>query len=86
MPFGFPDHNTGQANQRNQVGDCHQAVQGVSDTPSQAQFHRRADEDDHQEDDLIGLNRLRAKEEFAAPGAIQRPAQDGGERKQRQLF
>ena len=54
VPFGFPDHNTGQANQRNQVGDCHQAVQGVSDTPSQAQFHRRADEDDHQEDDLIG--------------------------------
>ncbi len=31
VPFGFPDHNTRQANQRNQVGDCHQAVQGVSD-------------------------------------------------------
>ena len=47
MPLGLLDHHAGQGEQGDQVGDGHEAVEGVGDGPGQVQLHGRAHKDDH---------------------------------------
>ena len=77
------DHRA-QRKHTDQVGDGHEAVEGIGDVPSQAQVHGSADDDDQGVDDLIGLDGLAAQDELPAAGAIQAPAEDGGQGEQAQ--
>ena len=73
-------HRAGQQEQGHEVRDAHQSVEGVGDAPQQAQIHRRAQNGhegvDHEEgaDHLIGV-----EQELDTPGAVEAPADDGGE-------
>ena len=72
------DHRAGKQQQRDEVRDAHQAVEGIGDVPQQVEFHRRAQNGhegvDHEEGphDLIRL-----AEELDAAGAVQAPADAG---------
>ena len=46
-------HNAGKHQQRNQVRDSHQTVQGIGNVPHQRTGTHRADDADQREDDLI---------------------------------
>ena len=73
-------HRAGQQEQGHEVRNAHQAVEGVGDAPQQAQIDRRAQNGhegvDHEEgaDHLVGV-----EQELDAPGAVETPADDGGE-------
>ena len=75
-------HRAGQQEQGHEVRNAHQSVEGVGDAPQQAQIDRRAQNGhegvDHEEgaDHLVGV-----EQELDAPGAVETPADDGGERK-----
>ena len=76
------DNNASEQEQRNQVRNCHQTVKGIRDVPEQAEIDGRAEygdkriNDEERTHDLVGL-----AQEFDASGAIQSPADDGGEGK-----
>ena len=84
VPLGLLDHHAGQSHQGDQVGDGHEAVEGIGDGPGQVQLHGRTHKDDDDEKDLVRLDGLVAEQELAAAGAIQGPAQDGGKGEQSQ--
>ena len=42
MSFGQPDHNAGQAEKSDQVGDRHKAVEGIGNIPNQVQLQGSA--------------------------------------------
>ena len=78
MPLRFPNHHAGQGDHGDQVGDGHEAVEGVGDVPGQGQVHGGAHHNDDDEDDLVGPDGLGAEDELTGTGAVQRPAQHRG--------
>lgn len=74
------DHRAGKQQQRDEVRDAHQAVEGIGDVPQQAEVHRRAQNGHERVDHEEGPHDLiRLAEELDAAGAVQAPADDGGE-------
>ena len=80
--LGQLDHGAGEQQQCDEVGDAHQAVEGVGDAPQQAQVHGRAQnghEGVHHKEGLCHL--VAVAEEHQEAGAVQTPADDGGKGK-----
>ena len=84
VSFGQPDNNTGQAEKGDQIGDRHKAVEGIGNVPNQIQLQGRAHQDHGNEDDLIDLCALAAQQELAAAGAVEGPAENGGQSEENQ--
>ena len=61
------------------LGSAMRPFRGIGDVPNQLQVHSGAHHNDDDIQDLIGLNGLVTKDELTAPGAIQRPPQNGRE-------
>ena len=82
MLLGQTDDHTGQADQRDQVGDGHKAVERIGDVPDQVHFQGGADNNNNNENNLIDASGLGTQKEFTATGTVQRPAEDCGKSKQ----
>ena len=48
------EHHGGEQQHADEVGDCHETVEGISDVPSEAQIDGGTDDADQREDHLIG--------------------------------
>lgn len=78
------DHNGAEQQQRDEVGNGHEAVERVGDIPHEREVRNRAGDDHKAENDLIGADDLTAEEELRAARAVECPAEDGGRGKEQQ--
>ena len=79
MILGELDDHTGQAQQGDQVGNGHETVQSIGNVPYQIQLQSCANDDDSHKDSLEDANALALEQELEAAGAVQGPAEDGGQ-------
>ena len=78
--FLYHFENVGsQGEDRDQVGHDHEAVEGVGHVPHKAQIHRGTHNGNQGIGHVEGQDDLTAEQELGAPGAVQAPADDGGE-------
>ena len=79
MFLGELQNHRGQQEHGDQVGDGHEAVEGIADAPDQAKIHG-CTQDGHQGiGNVEGQQNLASQQEFRAAGTVQTPAHDGGE-------
>ena len=76
------DDHTAQTQQRDQVGDRHEAVEGIGDIPDKIQLQGGADHHHDNEQALVNANTPTLQQELKAPGSVQGPAQNGGQGKE----
>ena len=68
------NHCSGKKEQGNQVGDCHQTVEGFSNAPHQAQICRSTKDGNQRVDHHKRLDDLFGKQELDTACAVQSPA------------
>ena len=68
----------GESQHTDQVGDHHQAVEGVGEVPRQPQAHRAAEVCHDDKDGFVDDGRFCAEEELKGFRAVMAPAEDGG--------
>ena len=71
--------DAGQGDDADQVGDHHQAVEGIGNIPSQRGGHYRAKHNGANVNDLKYHNALCAENVFPSLGTVVAPAENGGE-------
>ena len=69
-------HDGAQAQEGDEVGDGHKAVEGIGDAPDEVQLHAGAQDDDENKHDLVRPDGAAAEEVLPAAHAIKRPAED----------
>ena len=79
MFLGQLQQNRRQQTDGDQVGNNHEAVEGIGDTPDQTEVDGSADDGDEGIGDGVDLDALVAEDEFDAAAAVETPAEDGGE-------
>ena len=72
-------HHGGQQEHGDQVGHGHETVEGIADTPDQTQVHSGAYDGHQGVGDIEGQQDLASQQELCAAGAVEAPAQNGGE-------
>ena len=80
--FGQLDNHTAQTQQGNEVGDRHEAIEGIGNVPNQAQFHGSANESHQNKHGLVHGQQLSSQQELEAARAVECPAKNGGQCKQ----
>ena len=66
--------DAGQREDRDEVRDGHEAVEGIGKVPDDVEGRDGGDDDEADEDDLIRFDGLHAEEELDAARTVQRPA------------
>ena len=74
------EHNGGQQEHTNQVGDGHETVEGIGNTPDEAQVQGCTQNSNQRIGNIEAKDDLAAEKELCAASTVQTPADDGGER------